>query len=124
MADRTLKGSRIGSTSLQGEHGVELAPRKQVTYVTHEGKHFSVTFEIDAEEPPEWFDPRTGDIGFLEDDAGRAAQAEFDQRDEQQRTHWDMLLERRTREELEALLAERLQLLRERRGSADHDTAD
>lgn len=119
MADRTLKGSRIGSTSLQGEHGVELAPRKKVTYITDKGNHFSVTFELDAEEPPEWFDPRTGEIGFLEDEAGRAAQAEFAQKDEQQRTHWHMLLERRTREELEELLAERLQLLRERRGTAN-----
>jgi hypothetical protein len=32
------------------------------------------------------------------------------------RTHWDMLLERRTRDELEELLEERLTVLRERRG--------
>jgi hypothetical protein len=32
------------------------------------------------------------------------------------RTHWDMLLERRTRAELEELLEERLQYLRARRG--------
>ena len=30
-----------------------------------------------------------------------------------QRTHWDMLLERRTREDLEELLEERLTLLRQ-----------
>ena len=30
-----------------------------------------------------------------------------------QRTHWDMLLERRSREDLEALLEERLTLLRQ-----------
>ena len=32
------------------------------------------------------------------------------------RSHWDMLLERRTRAELEELLQERLELLRARRG--------
>ena len=32
------------------------------------------------------------------------------------RTHWDMLLERRTRAELEELLEERLTVLRQRRG--------
>jgi hypothetical protein len=32
------------------------------------------------------------------------------------RTHWDMLLERRSRAELEELLQERLALLRARRG--------
>jgi hypothetical protein len=31
------------------------------------------------------------------------------------RTHWDMLLERRSEEELEVLLAERLDLLKARR---------
>ena len=34
------------------------------------------------------------------------------------RTHWDMLLERRSIPELEDLLEERLQFLRERRGVA------
>jgi len=32
------------------------------------------------------------------------------------RSHWDMLLERRSREELEELLEERLTFLRARRG--------
>jgi hypothetical protein len=31
------------------------------------------------------------------------------------RSHWDMLLERRTVEDLEAVLAERLEVIRERR---------
>ena len=35
------------------------------------------------------------------------------------RTHWDMLLERRTRDELEELLQERLDLLRARRGGGE-----
>jgi len=39
--------------------------------------------------------------------------------DKAPRTHWDMLLERRTVPELEELLEERLSLLRARRGAAD-----
>jgi hypothetical protein len=35
------------------------------------------------------------------------------------RTHWDMLLERRSRDELEELLEDRLAYLRARRGSGD-----
>jgi hypothetical protein len=31
------------------------------------------------------------------------------------RSHWDMLMERRTLEDLEAVLAERLEVIRERR---------
>ena len=34
------------------------------------------------------------------------------------RTHWDMLLERRSLEELDVLLEERIELLRKRRRSA------
>ena len=49
--------------------------------------------------------------------AGRPAREEFEGKESSQRTPWDMLIERRTREELEELLAERLQLLRERRGT-------
>lgn len=118
MAERTLRGTRIGATSLQGEHGIELAPRKRVEYLTDRGSRFVVMFEAEAEEPPEWFDPRSGELGFLDDEAGRTARIEFEEKGKNQRTHWDMLLERRSVEELEELLAERLKVLRSRRGSA------
>jgi len=124
MAERTLRGARIGATSLQGEHGIEFAPRRRVEYVTERGNRFSVMFDLEAEAPPEWFDPRSGELGFLDDEAGRAARAEFDEKGQSQRTHWDMLMERRTREELEELLEERLQILRERRGSAAESKPD
>lgn len=116
MADRTLRGSRIGSTSLQGEAGVELSPRRSVEYLADNGTRFTVVFDIDAEPPAEWVDLRTGELGFLDDEAGRAAREEFEGKESAQRTPWDMLIERRTREELEELLEERLRLLRERRG--------
>ena len=117
MAERTLRGARIGATSLQGERGIEFAPRRGVEYLTERGTRFVVMFDIEAEAPPEWFDPRSGELGFLDDEAGRAARAGFEEKEQNQRTHWDMLLERRTREELEELLEERLQMLRSRRGS-------
>ena len=37
------------------------------------------------------------------------------------RSHWDMLMERRTVEDLEAVLAERLEVIRERRVSERRD---
>ena len=119
MADRTLRGSRIGSTSLQGDAGVELSPRRSVEYLTDKGTRFTVVFDADAEPPAEWTDQRTGELGFLDDEAGKAARAEFEGKEASQRTPWDMLIERRTREELEELLEERLQLLRSRRGTAE-----
>lgn len=116
MAERSLRGARIGSTSLQSSEGIEFSPRRRVEYLTDTGARFSVLFDADAEPPAEWADQRSGELGFLDDDAGRAARAEFEEKSSTQRTHWDMLLERRTREELEELLEERLQLLRARRG--------
>lgn len=118
MADRTLRGTRIGATSLQGEEGVELSPRRAVEYLTDRNQRFTVLFDADAEPPVEWFDQRSGEIGFLDDDAGRTARIEFEEKGASQRTPWDMLIERRSREELEELLEERLQLLRARRGNA------
>lgn len=118
MAERTLRGARIGSTSLQGDAGVELSPRRAVEYVTDKGTRFTVMFDADAEPPADWVDIRSGEIGFLDDEAGQAARTEIEEKEAAQRTHWDMLIERRTREELEELLEERLQLLRERRGTA------
>ncbi|MGO1538600.1 MAG: RNA polymerase-binding protein RbpA [Leucobacter sp.] len=116
MAERTLRGARIGSTSLQGEEGIELSPRQQIEYLTDKGTRFIVQFDADAEPPAEWTDQRTGELGFLDDEAGRTAREEFEEKGSTQRTHWDMLIERRSREELEELLEERLKLLRARRG--------
>ncbi|QIM16468.1 RNA polymerase-binding protein RbpA [Leucobacter insecticola] len=118
MAERTLRGTRIGATSLQGEVGVELSPRRAVEYLTDRGRRFTIMLDADAEPPAEWADQKSGEVGFLDDEAGRAARAEFEEKEAAQRTPWDMLIERRSREELEELLEERLQLLRERRGTA------
>lgn len=75
-------------------------------------------FDADAEPPSEWTDVKSGELGFLDDEAGRTARAEFAEKESSQRTPWDMLIERRSREELEELLEERLPLLRARRGNA------
>jgi hypothetical protein len=40
------------------------------------------------------------------------------------RSHWDMLMERRTVEDLEAVLAERLEVVRERRAKEARAIAD
>jgi hypothetical protein len=44
--------------------------------------------------------------------------------DKTPRSHWDMLLERRTLPELEELLEERLAYVRARRGAGDDMTVD
>lgn len=115
MAERNLRGMRLGSQSLQSEEGVEFASRRRVSYRTPEGVTFEVTFAADAEIPETWESPRTGQEGRLVAEDGSLVESEQVEA-KPARTHWDMLLERRTRAELEELLEERLQLLRARRG--------
>jgi hypothetical protein len=115
MADRSLRGMRLGTQSMQSEEGVEFSPRKRSSYVTADGETFEVVFSADAEAPRSWEDPKSGREGVLLDADGEPVKSE--QGDEKvPRTHWDMLLERRSRDELEELLQERLTYLRARRG--------
>ena len=115
MADRSLRGMRLGSQSLQSEEGVEFSPRKKSQYRTEDGTVFEVTFAAEAEVPETWESPRTGLEGrLIGEDGGLVQSAVVETK--APRTHWDMLLERRTRPELEELLQERLELLRARRG--------
>lgn len=116
MADRTLRGMRLGSQSMQSEEGVEFAARQRAQYRTTDGELFEVVFSSDAELPDTWESPKSGREGILLAPDGTPidiVQADV----KAARTHWDMLLERRSIAELEELLEERLQLLRQRRGT-------
>lgn len=108
MAERSsLRGSRLGATSYEDERHVELAERQVVSYDCPAGHRFEVPFSTEAEVPALWECPRCGAQALRlqtdrpEEKAGKPA-----------RTHWDMLLERRSIEDLEVLLDERLELLR------------
>ncbi|WP_144758448.1 RNA polymerase-binding protein RbpA [Curtobacterium sp. 9128] len=116
MADRSLRGMRLGSQSLQSEEGVELSDRKRAVYQTDSGETFDVVFSAEAEVPQVWADPRSRREGRLLGDDGVPVEVAAEDV-KAPRTHWDMLLERRSREELEELLQERLQFLRARRGA-------
>ena len=107
MAERALRGARLGAQSFEDERGVEMAPRQEVEYVCADGHTFTVTMADEAEIPAEWEDPRTGQIGR------QVGGAEPEAKNEKPvRTHWDMLLERRSEAELEEILTERLEMLR------------
>src|SRR4026209_331983 len=109
MADRSLRGMRIGAQSLQSEDGVVFADRADYTYRCETcGRETVMTFSTEAELPESWECRYCG---------AAAKPVETDRSGEKfARTHWDMLLERRTRAELEELLEERLAYLRARRG--------
>ncbi|MEG9225960.1 RNA polymerase-binding protein RbpA [Aeromicrobium sp. Sec7.5] len=107
MAERALRGARLGAQSFEDERGVEMAPRQEVAYVLPDGRTFTVTMSEEAEVPLQWEDPKSGIVGRLVDGAEPEAKDE-----KHVRTHWDMLLERRSVDELEEILTERIELLR------------
>jgi len=109
---------------LQSEEGVELSARRESEYRTEDGTTFRVVFAEEAEIPLTWVNPRTGQTGRLVGADGEI-EAEIEAEESKPpRTHWDMLLERRTRAELEELLEERLAYLRARRGKGTGGRAD
>ena len=106
MADRSLRGMRIGAHSMETDVGVEFAPRFQAYYDCPDGHTIVLPFSAEADVPVGW-ECRCGKEALLRD----ASQPE-PKSGKPPRTHWDMLLERRTVGELEELLTERLKLLR------------
>ncbi len=107
MADRALRGARLGGQSFEDERGVEMAPRQDVGYDCPRGHTFTIPFADDASVPAQWECPRCGATSNVIDGDPPAGKPE-----KRARTHWDMLLERRSIPELEQILSERLELLR------------
>ncbi|MGF3055199.1 RNA polymerase-binding protein RbpA [Microbacterium sp. YY-01] len=121
MADRSLRGIRLGAQSLQSEEGVVFMERRETFYhcpaCNHETK---LMFALDAEAPQTWECRACGEQAVLQVD-GKSVDLE-ETEEKAGRTHWDMLLERRSREELEELLQERLAYIRARRGEGNDPT--
>ena len=107
MGERTLRGARLGGQSFEDERGIEFAARQQVGYRCPRGHEFEITMSTEAEIPAVWECPKCGDEA--ESTAGIEREVKVEK---PVRTHWDMLLERRSIKELEEILTERLELLR------------
>ena len=107
MAERTLRGARLGGQSFEDERGIEFAARQQVGYRCPQGHEFEITMSVEADIPAVWECPRCGAEALSTAGIEPEAKAE-----KPARTHWDMLLERRSEKELEDILKERLELLR------------
>jgi len=114
MADRTLRGSRMGSVSYENEHGAEIAPRQTAEYLCQRGHTFTVPFAEEAEIPHTWDCRLDGTVA--ERINGRPTEPK---KVKPPRTHWDMLIERRSIADLEDVLAERLDVLRARRSGGN-----
>lgn len=106
MADRALRGMRLGTQSMETAANAELAARTEYHYDCPNGHIVTMPFSVEADVPLSW-ECHCGALALLRDGA------QPEEKDvKTPRTHWDMLLERRTIPELEELLAERLEVLR------------
>ncbi len=94
MSERALRGTRLVVTSYETDRGIDLAPRQAVEYACEKGHRFEMPFSVEAEIPPEWECKVCGAQALLVDGDGPE-----EKKAKPARTHWDMLMERRTREE-------------------------
>src|SRR5436305_9715714 len=111
MGERVLRGSRLGTTSYETDRDTDLAPRQSVTYDCPRGHITSVPMSSDADLPATWECRECGATALLRDGVTPEAK-----KTKTPRTHWDMLRERRTIEDLEEVLAERIAELHSRSG--------
>lgn len=112
MSDRVLRGSRLGAVSYESDRHTEFAPRLQTAYDCPHGHATTVPFAAEADVPPTWECRTCGATALLRD-----GEQPEPKKGKPARTHWDMLLERRSPAELEEVLAERLAVLHEQQGA-------
>lgn len=115
MTEGSLRGTRLGATSYENDGHVVPAERIVVAFDCPRGHTTSVPFSTEAEDIPVLWQCRCGAEALQ-----RSAERPDAAPGRPARTHWDMLLERRTIRDLEELLDERLALLHanQRRKSA------
>ncbi len=110
MAERSLRGTNLSWLSFESDEGVTFSDRTITGYTCPDGHVSELPFSVEADIPSTW-ECRCGLLAKLNNGPEPELKAT-----KPQRTHWDMLLERRSIPELEELLEERLALLRQRRG--------
>ncbi len=102
----SMRGTRLGALSYETDAHVVPAERLAITYICPRDHRTVVPYFIEAEEIPFEWTCRCGETAVRPDATAPEAKPS-----RPQRTHWDMLLERRTIADLETLLEERLALL-------------
>src|SRR4029079_12104030 len=117
MAERALRGTRLGATSYENDRNTDLAPRQDVAFDCPNGHPFSGLFAAEAELPPTWECRICGAIAVA-----ATGESPSPKKVKPPRSHWDMLMERRARGDLEPVRGGRREVIRERR-STDPDTS-
>lgn len=114
-----MRGMRIGGQSLESEVGVRFSERGDHFFICPSNHESKIVFSADAEIPNTW-DCKVCGVPAIRHIDGVAVKIEALAQDGP-RTHFEMLMERRTSEELETLLAERLDILRAKRARGEAD---
>ena len=109
----SMRGIRLGSQSLESDVGIQLSARQLVSFQCRDGHAFNLVFAESIELPETW---QCQDCNLM---AVRTVDGEpvdlSDDEADGPRTHYDMVKERRSEEELEELLSEMLTNMRKRR---------
>ncbi|MDR1711943.1 MAG: RNA polymerase-binding protein RbpA [Propionibacteriaceae bacterium] len=109
--NQAFRGYNMNSPRFLRTSAVELAPREEIGFECANGHTFFIMFALEANFPTDWDCPRCGAASKRTD--GTVGEVKQPRKT---RRHWDMLRERRSIAELEALLAERLAEVRKERG--------
>ncbi|MFM6980988.1 MAG: RNA polymerase-binding protein RbpA [Micrococcales bacterium] len=113
MSQNTFRGMRLGSQSLESTVGVTFEPRSKYSYQCPAGHLTELAFAADAEVPNNWECKACSKDALLLRNGETVEPLDFSEKTP--RSHWEMLLERRSIEELEDILQERLDVIRARR---------
>ncbi len=115
MSESTMRGMRLGAQSLENEVGVNFVERQNYSYRCGNGHTTELVFAADAEVPELWQCRQCSEEAALVKD-GKFVELEVSH-DRPGRSHWEMLLELRTKEELEEILKERIDYIKSRRAT-------
>jgi len=106
-----VRGTRLGSSSNESIDGVTFAPRQTISFICPEKHETQLIFAAEVEIPETWDCKKCGKPALQE---GLIEVSKVEEIKET-RTHFDLLLERRSRAELEEILSEALADLKKRR---------
>lgn len=112
MNSEPVRGSRLGSSSSESIEGVPMSPRQTISY-TCQNQHVSELIFAAEVEIPDFWECKKCSLSAKRDDLISDNEAQVVEKTV--RTHFDLLLERRSRDELEVILQEALADLKERR---------
>ncbi|ROT29247.1 RNA polymerase-binding protein RbpA [Micromonospora sp. HM5-17] len=112
-----IRGSRVGAGPARPPERCEPAPRRSVTYWCANGHTVTIRLALEAETPELWDCPHCG-LPAGQDPHNPPGR----RRTEPYKTHLAYVKERRSEADAEALLAEALAALRQRRGEQSSNT--